>query len=204
VRGEAELLLERTLGEVGQMAVREKRRAEEEARQRTPTSPRSPRARLKDGERQVAKTSATPARGTGDEPPVVLKLSPISRRRGNACTIGFDFLVAALDFVLEYCAYSECPFIDTHLLGRRSHSRVFTPTSLPRGGGGAQFGQSADLALTRPRVGGWCRDLQYHHERFPSGDCIDPIASTDPLFTPHEPLTQATEGGFGRKCIIVA
>jgi hypothetical protein len=80
VRGEAALLLERTLGEVGQLAVRERSREEEEAKQRTPTSPR---VRYKDGESRVGTARTMPARGTADDTPVVLVLSPITRRRGS-------------------------------------------------------------------------------------------------------------------------
>lgn len=80
VRGDAELLLERTLGEVGQLAVREMSRGEEEAR----VSERaSPRARLKAGVRRVVMANAMSVHDASDKTPVALVLSPVSRRRGS-------------------------------------------------------------------------------------------------------------------------
>jgi hypothetical protein len=67
-----------------------------------------------------------------------------------------SFLVAHSTFLLAYWAIFECEVYNKRLLTRRSHSRVFTPRSPARDGGGAQFcyprGRRPDLAEGREVV----------------------------------------------------
>jgi hypothetical protein len=120
----------------------------------------------------------------------------------NALLINRSFLVVALNFVLATLSSLVVSVYNKTPPQRRSHSRVFTPPSLARGGGGAQFcypwGPAADLAEGRGVV--WRCSVPILG--LPSGDAFWPITPTDPLFTATEPLAQATEGGFGPKCII--
>jgi hypothetical protein len=115
----------------------------------------------------------------------------------EGCPIDLSFLVVYCTFVLATLSSFVVSFYNKTPPQRRSHSRVFTPTSLARGGGGAQFcyrrGVGPDLVdgskvvsrLSVPILG------------LPSGDARGPITPIDHLFTATEPLAQATDAGLG-------
>jgi hypothetical protein len=100
-------------------------------------------------------------------------------------SINWSFLVAALDFVLAVLSSFVVSFYNKTPPQRRSHSRVFTPRSSARGGGGAQFcypsGAGPDLAAGREVVSRCSVPIL----GLPSGDAFGPITPTDPPLHGH-------------------
>jgi hypothetical protein len=85
----------------------------------------------------------------------------------NVCPIASSFLVVYWASVLGHCSIYEC-----HLQQNSGSDAVHTPeSSHPQArrevAEARYFARPADLALIWPRVGRWCRDVQYHYSDFP-------------------------------------
>jgi hypothetical protein len=100
-------------------------------------------------------------------------------------SINPSFLVVALNFVLATLSSFVVSFYNKTPPQRRSHSRVFTPPSPARGGGGAQFcyprGAGPDLVEGREVVS----RLSVPILGLPSGNAFGPITPTDPPLHGH-------------------
>jgi hypothetical protein len=119
-------------------------------------------------------------------------------------SINWSFFVVALNFVLLTLSSFVVSVYNKTPPQRRSHSRVFTPPSPARGGGGAQFcypsGVGPDLAEGRgvvPRCSVPILGL-------PSGVARGPAGPTDRGWGPLSRADRATDPGLGCKCIMAA
>jgi hypothetical protein len=116
----------------------------------------------------------------------------------------WSFLVVYWTFVLAILSSIVVSFYNKTPLQRRSHSRVFTPTSPARGGGGALFcypwGTGPDLAAGR----GVVPRLSVPILGLPSGVARGPAGPTDRGWGPLSRPDRATEGGCDAMCIIAA